>query len=661
MLISSEGLSLTLTTSLGLDTFILDRVQVIEQASAPYVMTLEMHSPESDIDLEGLVGAEVFVEFTFPGGTRHFNGIIGEIEQGHTDFRGGMGMGGQDVTTYTAKVYPHFWLLKFSQDHQIFQNMSALEIIKKVLNSEGVTDVDDKTSVSYLPREYCVQYRESYFNYVSRLMEEEGMCYTFDHQGGKTSMVLGDQGSVVASAYEDLEIMEAHNSRFFLDQIQVLNYAHQVVSQKYAGADYNFKTASTKLYDTLAGEGAGLSVYRYPGGFKTLGEGSGVSKLRIQELEWYKKTIKGQSTAPLLTPLSSFGVSGHARSDLNRKFLVYKVIHDIRMHPTTAEVIYRNDFVAFPDDVPFHAPIVSPKPIIPSTQTAVVTGKPGEEIWCDEYGRIKVQFHWDQKGKKDDKSSCWIRVAQLWAGSAWGGLWTPRVGMEVVVTFLEGDPDKPLITGCVYNSDNMPMYAAAEPTKSTIKSNSTKGGGGFNEFRFEDKKKAEEIYIHAEKDMNTVVEESRTLKINEIDDTSDIYCGNRLVTLHGGVGKYRSNEGHDTLVLKKGDRKVRLLGAGPSTGNHTLEIIKGDNTIHITKGDMKVKVDLGNFEVTIIGNISLQSTGNMSMQASGNISVNTIGQVSVQSSSNIAFKAAGTLTLEAGKGLSLKGPMVKLN
>lgn len=440
-------------------------------------------------------------------------------------------------------------------------------------------------------------------------MEEEGIFYYFDHQAGKTTLVLADGSQPPKTLYGGLDMTMASNTQAWFDQIQHLSFSHQVVSKKYAGADYNFQTASTKLYSKIDGDGAGQAVYRYPGRFLDMGRGDSLSTLRIQELEWFKKTIKGLGSAPMLTPMGKFSVKGHPRSDLNRAFITYKVVHSVNMLARPGQQIYTNEFIAFPDDVPFHPPIVSPKPIIPSTQTARVTGKPGEEIWCDKYGRIKVKFHWDQKGSDDDKSSCWIRCAQLWAGSNWGGLWTPRVGMEVVVTFLEGDPDKPLITGCVYNSDHVPMYAENEPTKSTIKSDSTKGGGGFNEFRFEDKKKDEEIFIHAEKDMNTVVEENRTLKINKVDDQTDIFCGNRMVTLHADDSYKRSAAGHDTLTLKKGNRKVELLAQGPGKANHTLELHKGDIIIHDILGNMLTTLDAGNYILNVTGNIKIDATG----------------------------------------------------
>lgn len=640
MLTTQEHSDLKLTTPLGADKLILDKLSIVEQASVPYVLTLWMHSLDSQIDFESLVGKYVCATLSYPDGERHFGGVIGEIEQGVT-----VAEDKHIQTHYVAKVYPHLWLLKFSQDHQIFQHMNALEIIKKVLKEAQVIDIEDRTTKAFPVREYCVQYRESYFNFVSRLMEEEGIYYFFEHESSRTVLVLADDSSQAKVQYEKLPITLSSPEDILFDQVQYLTYAQQVVSKKYSAADYNFQTASTKLFSQVDGEGAGQTVYRYPGRFHDMDRGDTLSTYRIQELEWYKRTIKGSSSAPKMSPMGKITIQDHPRSDLNRSYVVHKVIHSIDIRALPGEEIYRNDFIAFPDDIPFRPPIISPKPIIPSTQTAKVTGKPGEEIWCDKYGRIKVKFHWDQKGTDDDKSSCWIRVAQLWAGSAWGGLWTPRVGMEVVVTFLEGDPDKPLITGCVYNSDNMPMYAENEPTKSTIKSNTTKGGNGYNEFRFDDKKGGEEIFIHAQKDMNTVVEENRTLKINTIDDQTDIMAGNRIVTLHADPSDPRPEGGHDTLTLVKGNRKVELLAKGTRPANHSLELHKGDNIIHIAEGNMLTTLDMGNYTLKITGGLTIEVSG----------------PIAIKSGENVDIAAAGALNLSAGGPVVVKGATIKLN
>ncbi|MBX3486443.1 MAG: type VI secretion system tip protein VgrG [Candidatus Paracaedibacteraceae bacterium] len=617
MYVKHSDLNLTVKTPLGPDVLIIDKLKCIEGISMPFEIDLEMHSKQHDLAFDDLVGQDITVTFNYGSETRYFSGIVGEISQGFTVNVDDAG-NNIELTKYYAKLYPKFWILKFSQDHQIFQEKSAMDIVNDLLGQYGVTKKKDQTSsCGQSSYEYCVQYRESYFDFISRLFEGEGIFYSFDHSASGEEMVIGDDSSTAESAYTELPMTPFSDRDPWYDEIQFLRYAKQVVSKKFQTADYNFETASTKLLSNAAGEGEGLEVYRFPGYYPDGGTGDGYSTNRIQELEWRKEMISGQSSAPLLSPMKSFTVKNHPRDDLNKSYIVYKVTHEINLLATGDERLYSNTFEAFPADVPFRSPIVTHKPTIASTQTAKVTGKSGEEIWCDEYGRIKVKFHWDQKGSDDEKSSCWIRVAQLWAGSGWGGLWTPRIGMEVVVTFLEGDPDRPLITGCVYNSDNMPPYAKDEPTKSTILSNTTKGGNGNNEFRFEDKKDEEEIYIHAQKDMNTVVEDNRTLKINDGDDTSDIMVGDRTVTLHGETAKKDKESGKgigsDTLTLHKGCRLVELKAEGDKQGDHTLKLTKGDNTIEITKGNMITKLDEGDKKTTLTkGDMEITLTqGNM--------------------------------------------------
>jgi type VI secretion system secreted protein VgrG len=359
------------------------------------------------------------------------------------------------------------------------------------------------------------------------------------------------------------------------------------------------------------------------------GDGDKVATHRIQDLEWMKITLKGFATAPLFCPMYGFTLKEHPRADFNKKYILYRVHHRINQSATEGEDIYQNEFVAFPFAVPFRPLRVTQKPLIKSTQTAIVTTKAGEEIWCDEYGRIKVHFHWDQRGTKDEKSSCWIRVAQVWAGNNWGGLFTPRIGMEVVVTFLDGDPDRPLITGCVYNGTHTNPYAKSEPTKSTIKSDTTKGGGGFNEFRYEDKKGSEEIFLHAQKDWNSVVEHSRTLLIKTGDDTTTINDGKRDVTLKGSKGG-----GNDTLTLNNGDQTIKI------TGNRTITVTK-DNTMTIT----------GNLLIDVTGNITIKSAANITMEAVGNLTMK--GAV-------VMIQAQAGATMDGGPTALVKGATATL-
>lgn len=684
MLTSQENIDLTLTTPLGKDALILDRFEGIEQISEPFCFSLDMHSASPTLDLSALVGKEVKITYTVGKKKRHFCGIVGTAEQGWT-----VRKEHQNVTYYQAKAYPKFWLLKFTRDYRIFQNKSAMDIIKEVLKDNGITEIEDKTKACGKGmREYCVQYGESSFDFVSRLMEEEGIFYFFKHTAATHKMILIDDSKDAENiAPAGTKYMKAYSGTRHFDVVHTLHIQEQVVAKKYAAADFNFETPTTPLYNKITGEGMGGEIYDYPGLFMKTKEGDTIANHRLQDLEWNKKTLRGFSTVPLFAEMSKFSLKEHPRPDANKDYILYRVHHRINQNATEGEDIYQNEFVAFPGTVPFRTPRKTPKPRIHSTQTAIVTTKSGEEIWCDEYGRIKVKFHWDQRGTNDEKSSCWIRVAQLWAGSSWGGLWTPRVHMEVVVTFLDGDPDRPLITGCVYNGQNPAPYAKEEPTKSTIKSNTTKGGSGFNEFRFEDKKGSEEIYTHAQKDQNTVIEDSRTLLIKTGDDTSTITQGDRTVTLKAEKGD-RPQRGNDTLTLEKGNRLVALKGAGEKPCTHTLDITKGDNIIHLKEGNEKKTLDKGNQEITLTegnqtitlskgdqtlkitgkrditvekdethtskANYTLKVAGDLSITVDGKLTIKSTGALAVETSADAKVKATGSLTLESGGEMTLK-------
>jgi type VI secretion system secreted protein VgrG len=680
MLAVQDKVDLTITTPLGKDALILDKFDGVEQISAPFCFSLEMHSPSPSLDLSALVGKEVQITYKYGKEKRYFCGIVGAAEQGWT-----VRKEKNNFTFYQAKVYPKFWLLKFTRDHRIFQNKSAMDIIKQVLSENGVTEIEDKTSsCGKGVREYCVQYAESCFDFVSRLMEEEGIFYFFKHTNSTHKMVISDDSKDAKAVNpEKIPYLKSYSGAIHFNVLHTIRSQEQVVAKKFAATDFNFKTPTMNLYNKVSGEGAGGEVYHYPGLFMKTKEGDVITNHRLQDLEWAKITLKGSSTVPLFCPMHEFSMADHPRATLNKKYVLYRVHHRMNQDATSDQECYANEFVAFPATVPFRPERVTPKPLIHSTQTAIVTTKAGEEIWCDEFGRIKVHFHWDQRGTKDEKSSCWIRVAQLWAGNNWGGLFTPRVGMEVVVTFLDGDPDRPLITGCVYNGQNASPYSKAEPTKSTIKSNSTKGGGGFNEFRFEDKKGSEEIYTHAQKDQNTVVEHSRTLLIKTGDDTSTIKKGQRLVTLNGG------DTGHDTLILDKGNRMVDLKGSGTThtlsltdgnniihikkgnetttldKGNrtvelkgpgaaHTLSITNGDSTIKISKGNQTTKLGAGNMTIDVTGNINIKATGNITLQSTGMTTVKAAAPLTLQSSAVVNVKAAGPLNLDSAAMVNVK-------
>jgi type VI secretion system secreted protein VgrG len=280
---------------------------------------------------------------------------------------------------------------------------------------------------------------------------------------------------------------------------------------------------------------------------------------------------------------------------------------------------YTNSFEAVPSSLVFRPQRTTPRPVIHGLQTATVVGKAGEEIWTDKYGRVIVQFHWDQLGKNDEKSSCWIRVAQGWAGKQWGALFIPRVGQEVIISFLEGNPDRPLITGCVYNAaQTVPYTLPSEQTKSTLRSNSSKGGAGYNEIRFEDKKDSEELYVHAEKDMNVLVLNDETLTVDK---------GNRKIQVNAG------NETHDV----KGTRGVTVSG----------------NETHTNQKDYSQTVT-GNFSLKVSGNLTIDVTGSISVKAGTSLTNQAGTSLENKAGTSLENKAGTTMTNDAGVSLTNK-------
>jgi len=488
--------------------FDLMKIQGEEQISGLFRYTLMLRSEDGNVDFKKMVGQPITVTIEmYNGSKRYINGIVSRFMQGAFD---------GNITTYYAEIRPWLWQLTLTSNSKIFQNQSVLDIIKEVFSDSGFTDFEEKTIKTYKPREYCVQYQETAFTFVSRLMEDEGIFYFFKHEDGKHTLVIADD----LDAHEPCPGLEYARMRYAslqdrTDDIFIIDCTleQQMIPNKYATEDFNFETPHNDLLTTVDGKEKGkFRIYEYPGNYGVTGDGEKISDKRIEMYELPQKILKGEGFCRAFIAGYKFDLEEHERQDMNISY----VLKQLSVNADQDE--YRNTFEAFPADVPFRPARTAAKPKIVGTQTAIVVGKSGEEIWTDQYGRVKVQFHWDQEGKRDENSSCWVRVTQTWAGKGWGTLFIPRIGAEVIVSFLEGDPDRPIITGTVYNaSQTVPYNLPAEKTKSTMKTNSSLGGGGFNEIRFEDKKGSEEIYTHAQKDQNEMVENnmSTTVKSNQ--------------------------------------------------------------------------------------------------------------------------------------------------
>ena len=491
--------------------------------------------------------------------------------------------------------------------------MSTPEILAKVFEDLGYSDFRNSLKATYTKRDYCVQYRETTFDFVSRLMEDEGIFYYFEHTASGHTMVLGDDAAVHSdcSGVSDLRYQEGATTAHEVDVVSECHLERQVTTGSYALDDFSFETPTTDLEVKVTGEGK-LARHDYPGGFEKEADGEKRAKVRLEAHVAQRVRLDGESYCPFGAGCA-FSLSKHPRSDINGRHVLVTVNHQL------TQEAYSNAFSAIPADTTFRPLLETPRPVIAGTQTAIVTGKSGEEIWTDKYGRIKVCFHWDRGGKGDEKSSCWIRVAQGWAGKQWGSFCLPRVGQEVVVAFLEGDPDRPLVTGSLYNADQTVPYALpTNQTQATVKRNTSKGGGGFNEIRFEDKKDAEEVYVHAQKDMKTEV----------LNDQTTLVTKNRLITV---------SEGDETHAVSKGKRTLTVKG----DEQHTSEA----NFTHEVKGDFKLKVT---------GAISIEAGGDMTIKADGAVTVKAGSSLTSEAGQSLTNKTGTELENEAGTGLTNK-------
>ena len=644
-----------ITTPFGADKVLIRTIQGEERISGLFQYTLELVSSDKSLDFTQIVGKGVTVTMELADGSKaYLHGIVGRFVQAGTDAR---------VTTYYADLHPKLWLLTLRSDCRIFQNKTAPDIIKQILSDGGVTDIDDKLTGSYAQREYCVQYMETAFDFISRLMEDEGIFYFFTHDNGKHTLVLADDSSAhpAVTGYSSIRVRPAEAQWTEEASIHECTLEQQAVTAKHQSDDYNFEIPSTDLLASTS-NGDGPMVYEYPAVRTAKADVESKTNLALQALEAHKQVLRGTGSCRPMRAGAKFTLAEHPRDSFNADYMIRRV--SFRGDQTTTFI---NSFEAQPASTPFRAPRVTHRPRIYGSQTATVVGKSGEEIWTDKYGRVRLHFHWDQLGKSDENDSCWARVSQTWAGKQWGAWFLPRIGQEVVVSFLEGDPDRPIVTGSVYNADQtLPYTLPDDQTKSTIKSNTSKGGGGFNEIRFEDKKDSEEVYIHAQKDHKVEILHDQTTTIGN--DQTITVKNNRSTTIQ---------EKDETLIVDKGNRTVKV-----NTGNETHEV-KGkrdvtvtDKETHTNKADYDMKVS-GNFTLKVDGDIKIEASGQVSIKSgtsfkneSGTDFTNKAGTsltnkagTTMENNAGVSLtnKASASQTVDGGGMLTLKGGLVKIN
>jgi type VI secretion system secreted protein VgrG len=654
---SQESRIATVSSPLGPNELLLRSMVASERLSAPFEFQLDLLSEDDNIKADEILGHMMTVRLELREGTgpnragrRYFNGYVSRFE--HTGFPG-------RLASYRATLVPWLWFLTRTSDCRVFQGLSVPEIVKQVFRRNGFTDFEDRLTETYGACEYCVQYRETDLNFVSRLIEQEGIYYFFIHENGKHKLVLADSYSAheTVPGYEEIPYRdEPMTNQRGLDGISQWRIATSVRTGKYAHTDFDFQKtrADLKAVANISRPHAhaDYEIYDYPGEYRDREDGEAYARIRMQELQADRETIEGMGSAGGLSTGHLFSLVEHPRTDQNRQHLVIAASHrlqsgEFESSPAAAPApLYECGFTAIDAKNPFRSPRLAPKPTVQGPQTAIVVGKNGEEIWTDKYGRVKVQFHWDRYGASDENSSCWVRVASPVAGKNWGAIAIPRVGQEVVVQFLEGDPDRPIIIGSVYNAEQMPPYELpANQTQSGIKTRSAKEGDvtNFNELRFEDKKGAEDIYFHAEKDFHRAVENNDDLTVGK-DQTITIQ-GNRTEVLE---------QGNETLTIKKGNRSVEL-----GLGNDALTLKTGNLTTTLKMGNQTTQLNLGKSTTEAMQSIELKvgessividqkgvTIKGMMVQIDGQIQTDVKGLVT---------SVNGSAMLKAGGGITMIG------
>jgi type VI secretion system secreted protein VgrG len=575
---------ISITTPLGEGVLLLQQFIGQEGISQLFNFHLELVSEKAPVKLESIVGQNVTVSLTLTDGSkRHFNGFVSEFTQTGQDSR---------FTYYQAELVPWLWFLSHTSDSRIFQSRTIPEILTQIFQDFGFRDFRSALRGVYERHEVVVQYRETEFNFISRLMEKEEIFYFFEHEQGRHTLVIADNPAAhpVLPVTPTVSYQPGDGSETGGNVITRLALKREWHPGKYAMNDYHFEIPSTSLEVASAstaevGGNHRYELYEHPGDYRRKAQGDALARIRMQEIESISQAVSGTSTCRAMAAGYRFTLARHDRQDLNRAYIVTKVQHKVQVGTAGTET-YTNDFMAIPHSVPFRPLRLTPQPVVRGPESGVVVGPKGEEIYVDEYGRVKVQFYWDREGKRDENSSGWIRVAQPWAGKQWGTLFIPRIGDEVLIEFVHGDLSRPYVTGSLYNGEDRPPYALpAGRTITTIKSNSSKGGGGSNELRFEDKKDSEEIYFHAQKNWRTVIEndESETIGNNKTLQVG----GNRTETV-GKAQKTVTISVADELTLKCGQAAIVLKKNGDISITGKEISIKGSGDI-ILKGQKIVQ------------------------------------------------------------------------
>lgn len=653
----------TVQTPLGSEALTFTHFIGRDEVSRCFAFTVGFISPDENVDALKLLGKPLSVEGESGDKKRWFSGLV-------TDFR--LTRIEERFAYYEAEVRPWLWLLGNSTDCRIFQNMSVVEIVEKIFSKYKAAKFEKRLQGSYEAREYCVQYDESDLDFVQRLLEHEGIMYFFEYAEGEHTLVLADAMNKLkpAPGYGSVKFRAEgdpvrRDEEYMTDWVSTSSvqpgiFAHTDYDFTKPGADLMAQSAQPFSHAEAQGE-----HYRHPGAHLTVGRGDAVAVVRREEIQAAHQRIAAAGTVRGLASGSTFKLENFPRKDQNAEYVVLRADYRLfdpgyRPAADAGEETFRAIFQVAPTSITYRPPRTTTRPVMRGPQTATVVGPAGEEIFTDKYARVKVQFHWDRLGKKDQNSSCFVRVSQTWSGAGWGFIQIPRIGQEVIVDFLEGDPDRPIITGRVYNGKEMPPYELpGNATQSGLKTNSSPGGGGWNELRFEDKAGSEEVYFQAQKDHNLLIKHDRSKLVQH--DQSDRIDNNAKhsvgVNLDEDVGNNKTTKVGVDRTVKIGSNDTETVGVNRSLtvgANETISI--GSNSTETIGASHTQTVAI--VQTVTVGAARVDTVGATETRSVGATQSNTIGasrSVSVGAGQSHDIGASDSWNIGADQSVSIGG------
>ena len=698
------------TTILPDGRLLLEEMTGHEALGQAFSYDLSLLSLDSNVDLTALLGTPMTVHVVLGDGERTFNGIVTRAQFLGADAQ---------YMRYQVTLRPWLWLLSYTTNCRIFQDKSVPDIIKEIFRDAGFSDFKEVLG-QYDPREFCVQYRESDFDFVNRLMEDEGIYYFFEHDGDKHTLVMTDSyaGHAKTEGFETIIYRPPHEHHGMeREHLSHWTVTKQIRSGSYAANDFDFMVPKGDLNSRLDAPkdhpNAKGALYEYPGNYLKKAAGDDLVKVRLEERQVDFEVVDAGGDVRGIGAGALFDFTEYPREDQNKEYLVLTANYQIHGgdfisgQAAADQEEFHVGLTLIDSKVAFRPPHHTHKVRIEGPQTAIVVGPDTEEIWTDKYGRVKVQFHWDRYVTKPEEASCWVRVSQAWAGAKWGSMHIPRIHQEVIVDFLEGDPDRPIVTGRVYNDGQMPPYDLPDnKTQSGIKSRSTPKGGptNFNEIRFEDKKGSEELFIQAEKTQTTKVKGSQSIGVDGSrsvsvgGDESTSVTGNRSATItknetqtfkanremkvtgtnldeitgaHTGkyhAGRTETVESGDTLTVQGSDKNVTVHGTYNITADTKYMVTQGANTLTIQKSvdvSSEGEIHLHNKDCSVDlkdGKVTVTAANELSLVCGGaSITLKSDGSITVSGSQKVAVSGGGASVDLSAAGAEMSGTKAKIS